>query len=105
MAAGTAGGTQGGSLSGDLQLRDRVRWYSPYMKCYVEGVIKAIGGKDGGVIIQWESGSGPVHSPCRESRYAEGWEAPDEARKQKRRDYLNAYRKRKRAETREACHQ
>jgi hypothetical protein len=92
-------------MSDELNVRDRVRWYSPYLKRYVQGVVKAIGGPDGGVIIQWDPGSGPIHHPCCESRYAEEWSAPDEARKQTQRDYLNAYRKRKRAKLREACHQ
>jgi hypothetical protein len=92
-------------MSDELQVRDRVRWWSPHLKRYVEGTVKGIGSPDGGVIIQWDSGSGPICSPCRESRYADEWNAPDEARKQKRRDYLNAYRKRKRAELREACRQ
>jgi hypothetical protein len=40
-----------------------------------------------------------------ESGYAGDWSAPDEAKKQKRRDYLNNYRKQKRAELWEARRQ
>jgi hypothetical protein len=92
-------------MSDDLNVGDRIKWWSPYLKRYVQGVVTSIGGPDGGVRIGWQRGSGPIHSPCRESRYAKEWSAPDEARKKKLRDYLNAYRKRKRAELREACHQ
>lgn len=47
-----------------------------------------------GFHIQWDPGSGPIYSPCRESRYVDGV-GMDEWRRQKRRDYLNEYRRKK----------
>jgi hypothetical protein len=90
-------------MSDGLRVRDRDRWWSPYLKCCVEGTVTAIGGPDECVIIQRDSGAGPTHSPHRESRYTDGASVPDEASRQKRRDYLKGYRKRKRAGLREAC--
>ncbi len=86
-------------MSDSLQLRDRVRWWSPYLGKYVEGTVKQI--DHDGFHIQWDPGSGPICSPCRESRYVDGV-GTDEWRRQKRRDYLNEYRRKKRAALREA---